>query len=76
MKLTEWVWGGETAWMQKIVRSDPSAHSRSPPSLSKEWWKIFIHQTSAAGFILRSVKPATFGTSIQASYLCKKDKML
>ena len=37
LKLTEWVWGGETAWMQKIVRSDPSAHSRIPPSLSKEW---------------------------------------
>ena len=26
---------------------------------------MFIHQASAAGFILRSVKPATFGTSIQ-----------
>ena len=36
--------------------------------LSKEWWRIFIRQASAAGFILRSVKPATFGTSIQGAY--------
>ena len=36
MKVTEWVRGGETAWMQQIVKGDPSPHGKSPPNLSEE----------------------------------------
>ena len=37
---------------------------------SKECWRCFIRQCSAAGHIIRLVKPATFGatTSIQVAY--------
>ena len=53
--------------MQNIVKSNPSAYGKSPEGLSKEWWRCFIRQCSAAGHITRLVKPATFGaaTSIQ-----------
>ena len=61
--------GGEITWMQKVTKSDPpSAYNQRSPSLSKEWWRMFIYQVSAAGFILQSVKPAAFGTSIQGAY--------
>jgi len=69
VKVTEWIRGGEIAWMQKVTKSDPSAYKKSPPSLSKEWWRMFIRHVSAAGFILRSVKPAAFGASIQSAYV-------
>ena len=68
VKVTEWLRGGEIAWMQKVTKSDPSAYNKSPPNLSKEWWRMFIRQVSAAGFILRYVKPAAFGVSIQGAY--------
>jgi len=68
VKVTEWIRGGEIAWMQQISRCESSAYGKSPPRLSKEWWRMFIRQVSAAGFIFRSVKPAAFGTSIQGAY--------
>ena len=66
--MTEWLRGGEIAWMQKVTKSDPSAYNRNPPNLSKEWWRTFICQVSVAGFILRSVKSAAFGANIQGVY--------
>ena len=68
VKVTEWLRGGEISWMQKVIKSDPSAYNRSPSNLSKEWWRMFIRQVSAVGFILRSIKPATFGANIQGAY--------
>ena len=68
VKVTEWVRGGEIAWMRNVNRHDPTAYNSSPPGLSKEWWRIFIRQVSASGYILRTVKPAAFGISIQGAY--------
>ena len=70
VKITEWIRGSNVAWMQSIVKSNPSAHGKSPHGLSKEWWRYFIRQCSAVGYIVRLVKPATFGTatSIQGAY--------
>jgi len=69
VKVTEWVRGGEFAWMQKIEKGNPFAHGSSPPNLFKEGgWRMLIRRASATGFILRSVKLATFGTSIQGAY--------
>ena len=70
VKITEWIRGGNVAWMESIVKSNPSAYGKSPCGLSKEWWRCFIRQCSAAGHIIRLVKPATFGatTSIQGAY--------
>ena len=70
-KITEWLRGGNVAWMQNIVKANPSAYRKSPHGLSKEWWRCFIHQCAAAGYILRAIKPATFGsaaTTIQGAY--------
>ena len=55
--------------MESIVKN-PSAYGKSPCGLSKEWWRCFIRQCSAAGHIICLVKPATFGatTSIQGAY--------
>ena len=70
VKITEWIRGGNVAWMESIVKSNPSAYGKSPCGLSKEWWRCFIRQCSAAGHIICLVKPATFGatTSIQGAY--------
>ena len=68
VKVTEWIRGGEIAWMQQVSKCVSSAYGISPPRLSKEWWRMFIRQVSAAGFIFRSVKPAAFGTSVQGAY--------
>ena len=53
-----------------IVKLNPSAYGKSPHGLSKEWWRCFIRQCSAAGHIVRLIKPATFGasTTIQGAY--------
>ena len=68
VKVTEWIRGGEIAWMQKVSKHDPSAYGMSPPGLSKDWWRMFIRQTSAAGYIMRSIKSAAFGASMQGAY--------
>ena len=70
VKVTEWIRGGNVAWMQNIVKSNPSAYGKSPNGLSKEWWRCFIRQCSTTGHIKRLIKPATFGatTSIQGAY--------
>ena len=70
VKITEWIRGGNVAWMQNIVKSNPSAYGKSSHGLSKEWWRCFICQCSAASYIVHLVKPATFGTttSIQGVY--------
>jgi len=70
VKITEWLRGGNVAWMQNIVKANPTAYGKSPHGLSKEWWRCFIHQCAAAGYILRAIKPATFGigTTIQGAY--------
>jgi len=68
VKVTEWIRGGEIAWMQQVSKCESSAYVKSPPRLSKEWWRMFIRQVSAAGFIFRSVKPAALGTNVQGAY--------
>ena len=70
VKITEWIRGGNVAWMQNVTQSNPSAYGKSPIGLWKEWWRSFIRQCSAAGYILRLVKPVTFGaaSSVQGAY--------
>ena len=68
VKVTEWIRGGQTAWMKNIPRSKAKAYGVSPTGLSKEWWRRFIHQFSAAGYILRLIRPLTYTQSIQGSY--------
>ena len=68
VKVTEWVRGGQIAWMQNVQRASESAHGKSPPNLSKEWWRAFIRQCSAAGYISRTIKPVTYGQVVQGSY--------
>ena len=70
VKITEWIRGGNVAWMQSIVKLNPPTYGKSPHGLSKEWWRCFIRQCSAAGHIVRFIKSATFGasTSIQGAY--------
>ena len=36
---------------------------KSPKGLSKGWWRNFIRQAAAAGFIKRTIKTAKFGQS-------------
>ena len=36
VKVTEWVRGGQIAWMQNIQRASESTHGKSPPNLSKQ----------------------------------------
>ena len=69
VKITEWIRGGNVAWMQNIVKSNPSAYGKSPPGLSKEWWRCFIRQCSAAGHIIRLVKPANFGATTMIQHI-------
>ena len=71
VKITAWLRGGNVAWMQNIVKANPSAYGKSPHGLSKEWWRYFIHQCAAAGYILCAIKLAIFGsaaTTIQGVY--------
>ena len=34
VKVTEWIRGGQTAWMKNIQKGNDSAHGKSPPNLS------------------------------------------
>ena len=70
VKITEWIRGGNVAWMQNVTKLSPSAYGKSPLGLSKEWWRSFIRQCSAAGYILHTVKPATFeaASCVQGAY--------
>ena len=36
VNVTEWLRGGEFAWMQKVTKSDPFTYNKRPPNLSKE----------------------------------------
>ena len=63
VKLTEWIRGGQTAWMKTIPRSKAwrnCLYGASPTGLSKEWWRRFIGQCSAAGYILRLIRPLIY----------------
>ena len=55
VKVTEWIRGGQTAWMKNIPRSKATAYGASPTGLSKEWWRRFICQCSAAGYIMQLI---------------------
>lgn len=71
VKVTEWVRGGQIAWMQNIQRASESAHGKNPPNLSKEWWRAARNggeQCSAAGYISHTIKPVTYGQVVQGSY--------
>ena len=62
VKVTEWIRGGELAWMEEIEVSLHSVYGKGS-SLSKQWWRNFIRQAAAAGYISRIIKTASFGTS-------------
>lgn len=67
IKVTEWIRGGELAWMEEIeVNSHSVYYYGKGSSLNKEWWRIFIRQAAAAGYINRIIKTASFGTSNRA----------
>lgn len=68
VKITEWIRGGCTAWMSNITKRATSAYGKSPPGLSKDWWIGFIRQCASAGYISRSIKPATYSQTVQGSY--------
>jgi len=64
VKVTEWVRGGQLSWMKDVnVREEGSAYGLSPRRLSKQWWRAFIRQAAAAGYIKRTIKTAKFGQS-------------
>ena len=42
---------------------EDTAYGKSPKALSKGWWRNFIRQAAAAGFVTRIVKTAKFGES-------------
>lgn len=72
VKVTEWIRGGQIAWMRDITKHDNSAYGKSPPGLSKEWWRRFIRQCSSAGYISRIIKPVTYGEAVQGVYASLK----
>ena len=53
--------------MENIQKGNESAQ-KIPLNLSKEWWRSFICQCSASGYISCVIKPITYGESIQGSY--------
>ena len=63
MKITDWIRGGQLTWMKDIRQREETAYGKSPKGLSKGWWRNFIRQAAAAGFIKRLVKTAKFGQS-------------
>lgn len=50
-------------WMKDIQldRNESSTYGKSPQG--KPWWRTFIRQAAAAGYIIRTVKTAKFGNS-------------
>lgn len=68
VKSTEWIRGGQVAWMTDVRKAPVSAHGKSPSHLTKEWWRTFIRQCSAAGYISRTIKPVTCGQIAQGVY--------
>ena len=40
-----------------------AVYGKSPKGLSKVWWRNFIRQAAAAGYITRTTKTAKFGNS-------------
>lgn len=63
VKISEWIYGGQLTWMKDVQPKECSAYGKSPKGLSKSWWRNFILQTAAAGYITRSIKTAKFGQS-------------
>ena len=66
MKLKlEWIGGGQLTWMRdvQVDRNETSTYGKSPKGLSKPWWRNFIQQAAAAGYITHTVKTAKFGNS-------------
>ena len=63
VKITDWIRGGQLTWMKDIMLREETAYGKSPKGLSKGWWRNFIRQAAAAGFIKRIVKTAKFGQS-------------
>ena len=65
VKIAEWIRGGQLTWMKdiQIDRNVTSAYGKSPKGLSKAWWRNFIRQAAAAGYITHTIKIAKFGNS-------------
>ena len=72
VEVTEWIRGGQIAWMKDITKPNVSSYGTSPPGLSKEWWRGFIRQCSLAGYISRIIKPVTYGQTVQGAYASLK----
>jgi hypothetical protein len=51
VKVTEWVRGGQIAWMESIQKGNESAHEKMVS---------FIRQYSAAGYISHVIKPVIY----------------
>ena len=71
VKVTECIRGGQISW-KDITKHDDSAYGKSPPGLSKEWWRGFIRQCSSAGYISRIIKSVTYGQTVQGAYASLK----
>ena len=53
VKITEWIRGGQLTWVKDVRQKEETAYGKSPKGLSKGWWRNFIRQAAAAGFIKR-----------------------
>ena len=65
VKIAERIRGGQLTWMRdiQVERNETSAYGKSPKGLSKAWWRNFIRQAAAAGYITCTIKTAKFGNS-------------
>lgn len=66
VEVTDWTWGGQIVWMESA--NNEFAHRKSPI----EWWRSFIHQCSAAGYI--SCYKACFIWKHNTGILCQPTK--
>ena len=60
--MTEFIRGGQIAWMKDIDIKPNSVYGKGSTQ-SRQWWRKFIRQVAAAGYIKRTIKTASFGSS-------------
>ena len=62
VRVTEWIRGGQLAWMKGIEIKPNSVYGKGS-NFTKQWWRKYIRQVTAAGYIRRTIQTASFGTS-------------
>ena len=62
VKVTEWIRGGQLE-CTKSVEIKPNSVYGKGCKFTKQWWRNFICQVAAAGYIKRMIQTASFGTS-------------